>query len=189
VVDGLLTRFFFDDSLEAGVWCSHAKKIQEVVMKRAAGVLAVIVLLVLPAASIAGEHFDGTWHTKIVCPPKGDTQGFTWNMDSVIKDGNLRAERRTAGEPGYFLLEGKVGENGKAKLTGSGIINSRAYARGVFAHKGESYTWDVKAEFKDTEGTGLRNEGLGIVGRPCTFDFVKAPASPEQTPPAAPAAQ
>ena len=52
-------------------------------------------------------------------------------MDSVIKDGNLRAERGTAGEPGYFLLEGKVGEDGKAKLTGNGIINSRAYARGV----------------------------------------------------------
>ena len=158
-------------------------------MKRAVSVLAAVALLAWSGASIAGEHFDGTWHTKIVCPAKGDTQGFTWNIDSIIKDGNLRGERGTAGEPGYFLLEGKVGEDGKAKLTGSGIINSRAYARGGFARKGESYTWDVKAEFKDTEGTGLRNEGLGIVGRPCTFDFVKVVATPEQAPPAAPPAQ
>ena len=158
-------------------------------MKRAVSVLAAVALLAWSGASIAGEHFDGTWHTKIVCPAKGDTQGFTWNIDSIIKDGNLRGERGTAGEPGYFLLEGKVSEDGNAKLTGSGIINSRAYARGVFARKGESYTWDVKAEFKDTEGTGLRNEGLGIVGRPCTFDFAKAPAGPEQAPPAAPPAQ
>ena len=158
-------------------------------MKRFVSILAVAALLAWPAVSIAGEHFDGTWHTKIVCPPKGDTQGFTWNMDSVIKDGNLRAERGTAGEPGYFLLEGKVGEDGKAKLTGNGIINSRAYARGVFAHKGESYTWDVKAEFKDAAGTGLRNEGLGIVGRPCTFEFVKVVATPESAPAATPPEQ
>ena len=48
--------------------------------------------------------------------------------------------------------------------------------RGVFAHKGEEYTWDVKAQFKDTDGTGTRNEGLGIVGRPCTFVFEKQQA-------------
>ena len=46
---------------------------------------------------------------------------------------------------------------------------------------GDSYSWGIKAQFKDAEGSGMRNEGLGIVGRPCTFDFVKrqdVPAAP-----------
>ena len=71
------------------------------------------------------------------------------------------------------MLSGKIEENGSATLTGDGIINSRKYARGVFAHKGEEYTWDVKANFKENDGTGLRDEGLGIIGRPCTFEFSK----------------
>jgi hypothetical protein len=47
----------------------------------------------------------------------------------------------------------------------------------VFARKGEEYTYDIKAQFRETEGTGTRDEGLGIVGRPCTFEFVKRPAT------------
>jgi len=129
------------------------------------------------AILIAAEKFDGTWHTKVVCPAKGKTEGFTWNFDSVIQDSNLRGVRGTEGQPGSFVLEGKLAADGSAKLSGSGIIASRAYARGVFAHKGEEYTWDVKAQFKDADGTGLRNEGLGIVGRPCTFEFTKQAAA------------
>ena len=87
--------------------------------------------------------------------------------------GNFKAEHGTAGQPGYLLVEGPVGEDGTAKLAANGIVYSRQYARGVFAHEGENYTYNVKAQFKDTDGTGLRNEGLGIVGRPCTFDFTK----------------
>jgi hypothetical protein len=70
-------------------------------------------------------------------------------------------------------LDGKVGEDGAAKLTGDGIVVSRQYARGVFAAKGEDYSYNVKATFKEATGSGVRDEGLGIVGRPCTFEFVK----------------
>ena len=104
---------------------------------------------------------------------------------SVIQNGNFRALRGTEGEPGSFLLTGKIADDGSAKLSGDGFINSRKYARGVFAHKGEEYTWDVKAQFKDTEGSGARNEGLGIVGRPCTFEFTRQ--QPGAAAPAAPA--
>jgi hypothetical protein len=45
------------------------------------------------------------------------------------------------------------------------------------AHKGEEYGYNVKAKFQDTEGTGTRDTGLGIVGRPCTFDFTKQQAT------------
>ena len=91
----------------------------------------------------------------------------------MIENGNFRGEHGTAGEPGYLLIGGTIKEDGTAKLSANGIVASREYARGVFAHKGEDYSYDIKAQFKDTTGTGARDQGLGIVGRPCTFDFAK----------------
>ena len=134
-------------------------------------------LLLLPGISMAGERFDGTWSTKLTCPAKGNTEGYSWQFASVIQNNNLRGERGTAGEPGYLLIQGKIAEDGSTKLSATGIVASRKYARGVFAHKGEDYGYDIKAQFKETEGTGTRNEGLGVVGRACTFEFVKQATS------------
>jgi hypothetical protein len=142
-------------------------------MLKAIRLLLVCSLLLLPGILIAGERFDGTWHTRLTCPPKGNTEGYTWNFDSVIQNNNLHGERGTSGQPGYYTLDRTIKQDGSAKLSASGIVASREYARGMFAHKGEQYNYDVKAQFKETEGTGARSEGLGIVGRTCTFEFVK----------------
>ena len=99
----------------------------------------------------------GIWQTTLTCPAKGDTDGYTWKFPSVIQDGNLRGEHGTAGEPGYLLIEGKIGEDGNVKVSATGIVASRQYARGVFAAKGESYSYDVKAHFTETEGSGMRD--------------------------------
>jgi hypothetical protein len=124
----------------------------------------------------AGERFDGNWQTKMSCPAKGNTEGYSWQFPSVIKDGSFRGEHGTAGEPGYLLVEGPIKEDGSAKLSATGVVASRKYARGVFTSKGEEYGYDIKAQFQESSGTGVRNQGLGMVGRPCTFDFVKQPA-------------
>jgi hypothetical protein len=58
-------------------------------------------------------------------------------------------------------------------LSATGIVASRKYARGITAHKGEDYSYNIKAQFKAIEGTGTKSEGLGIVGRPCAFEFLK----------------
>jgi hypothetical protein len=118
-------------------------------------------------------RFDGNWSTKLTCPEKGNTEGYTWQFASVIRNSNFHGEHGTAGEPGYLLIEGRIAEDGTAKLSATGIVASRKYARGVFAHKGEEYNYDIKAQFQDTQGTGTKSAGLGIVGRTCTFDFVK----------------
>jgi hypothetical protein len=146
-------------------------------MRKAIQLLVVCVLAFIPAVTNAGEKFDGDWSTKLSCPPKGNTEGYTWTFPSTIKDGNFHGERGAAGQPGYFALDGRIKDDGSAKLSASGIVASRKYARGVFAHGGEEYSYDVKAQFKETEGTGARNEGLGIVGRPCTFEFAKKQAA------------
>ena len=142
-------------------------------MRKAVRLLVASALILLPGISIAADRYDGNWQTKLVCPPKGDTEGYTWFIPSVIQNSMFHGERGTAGEPGYLVIEGKIKEDGSAKLSANGVVASRKYARGVFAHKGEDYSYDIKAQFKETEGTGIKGEGLGIVGRTCTFDFVK----------------
>jgi hypothetical protein len=132
-----------------------------------------IAIIVLIPITLHAQSFDGTWHTKMSCPAKGNTEGYTWEFQSTITNNTYHGERGTAGEPGYFALDGTIGKDGKAKLSGSGIVASRQYARGVLAHKGADYSYDVKAEFTATSGTGTRNQGLGIEGRPCTFEFTK----------------
>jgi len=125
------------------------------------------------AGAQTASRFDGKWLTKLTCPAKGNTEGYTWQFPGVIQNGSYRGEHGTAGEPGYLLIEGKIAEDGGAKLSANGIVASRKYARGVLAHKGEDYSYNIKAQFKDAEGSGTRDAGLGVIGRPCTFDFVK----------------
>jgi hypothetical protein len=150
---------------------------------RAAAALLICPLLFAQSASSApqtagaGGPFDGKWLTKLSCPAKGNTEGYTWEFAGAVLNGNFRAEHGTAGEGGYLLIEGKIAANGSAKLSASGIVASRKYARGVLAHKGEEYGYNIKAQFKETEGAGVRDVGLGVVGRPCTFDFTKQPAT------------
>jgi len=144
---------------------------------KAVRLLLVCVLFFLPAVSFAVERFDGQWITTLTCPAKGNTEGYTWKLPTAISAGNLRAERGTAGEPGYLLIEGAIKDDGSAKLSANGVVASRQYARGDLAHKGEEYSYAIKAQFKETEGSGTRDQGLGIVGRPCTFEFAKQPAA------------
>jgi hypothetical protein len=142
------------------------------------GITFAAVLAALAAAQDApspAARFDGKWLTTLTCPAKGNTSGYTWHFASVIRGGALRGEHGTSGEAGYLLLEGKIAADGSAKLNVKGIVGSRKYAREVFNHEGEEYTYGVKAQFQEKEGSGVRNEGLGIVGRACTFDFVKQP--------------
>ena len=142
-------------------------------MRKTVRLLIVCALILLPGISVAAERFDGNWSTKLTCPAKGNTEGYTWRFASVILNSNLRGEHGTAGEPGYLLIAGKIAEDGSAKLSANGIVASRKYARGVFAHKGEDYSYNIKAHFQDAAGTGTRDTGLGVIGRPCTFDFTK----------------
>jgi hypothetical protein len=142
-------------------------------MRNLVRILAVSTLVFLPAASFAGEKFDGNWLTTLTCPAKGNTEGYTWKFPGVVTAGSFRAEHGTADQPGYLLITGPIADDGTAKLSASGIVTSRKYARGVFAHGGADYSYNIKAQFKETEGSGARDEGLGVYGRPCTFEFVK----------------
>jgi len=155
-------------------------EIQKVV--RAAVVSA---LVLLPAASIAGGKYDGNWVTHLACEAHGQTPAYKWEFPSTIKDNNFHGVHGEPGGPGYLLIEGKIADDGSAKLSAKGTVTQNN-AHGVFAMKGNNYSYNIKAQFSDTKGTGTRDEGAGILGRPCTFEFDKQPdaapaASPDTT--------
>ena len=78
------------------------------------------------------------------------------------------------------MIDGKIADDGSAKLEAKGHV-SQNHAHGVFAMKGNNYSYNIKAHFEETKGTGTRDAGDGILGRPCTFEFVKQTAA--ATPP------
>src|ERR1035438_3167354 len=101
-------------------------------MKKALVPRLLAIILLLSATSFAVDRFDGHWFTKLTCPPKGSTSGYTWEFPATIQNSNFIGEHGPAGEPGYLRLEGKIADNGSAKLAANGIVASRQYARGVF---------------------------------------------------------
>ncbi len=54
----------------------------------------------------------------------------------------------------------------------------------VFAMKGDNYSYNIKAHFEDTKGTGARDEGAGHPGRACTIRIrAKQPAASQDPAP------
>jgi hypothetical protein len=125
----------------------------------------------------AAGRFDGTWNTKVTCDPKNGTLGYTWHFVSTVTGSVLHGERGTQGQEAYLAIDGKIGNNGKASLTATGVTAGSQYTHGPFKTEGENYSYDVKSEFTATEGKGERTTGLGIVGRPCHWTFEKQAAS------------
>jgi hypothetical protein len=140
--------------------------------------LSMLFLLTLAAGGKnAACRFDGTWYTTVTCDPKGGTLGYTWHFVSTVTGNVLHGEHGTQGQQGYLAIDGKIGDDGNAKLTASGVTAGSQYTHGPFKTEGETYSYDVKSEFTAKEGKGERATGLGIVGRPCHFAFTKQAAN------------
>jgi hypothetical protein len=83
-----------------------------------------------------------------------------------------------------MVMDGKIGPDGSAKLHAKGTVQA-GKAGFVTQLKGNKYDYYVEAKFTGTTGTGKRDEGAGLLGRPCSFQFTKQ--TDTGTPPAAPA--
>jgi len=137
---------------------------------------AFVFMCTLAGAQSSAGKFDGTWNTTVVCDAKSNAAGYTWNFVSTVTGSVLHGERGTAGQNAYLAIDGKIGNDGKAKLTASGITGSKAYTHAPTKVEGEEYSYEVKSEFTGTEGKGERSTGLGIAGRPCHYTFEKQAA-------------
>jgi hypothetical protein len=155
-------------------------------LRKAVRIVTIGALALLPGASIAGGRYDGAWVTHLACEAHGETPAYKWEFPSEVKDGNFHGQHGEEGGPGYLVIDGKIADDGSAKLAAKGTVTQN-HAHGVFAMKGNNYGYNIKAQFDDAKGTGTRDEGAGILGRSCTFEFVKPP--PDASPAAPPAAK
>lgn len=138
------------------------------------------------AAQPASARFDGNWVTHLACEAHGETPAYKWEFPSTIKDSVFHGQHSDEGQPGYLVIDGKLAGDGSAKLAAKGTVTQN-HAHGIFAMKGNNYGYNIKAQFDDAHGTGTRDEGAGILGRSCTFEFVKQ--SPDASPAASPDAK
>jgi hypothetical protein len=146
-------------------------------LRNAIRLVVACAVMLLPAASIAGGKFDGNWITHLACEAHGQTQAYKWEFPSTIKGGVFHGQHGETDGPGYLVIEGKIADDGTSKLEAKGTV-SQNNAHGVFAMKGNNYSYKIKAQFTDVKGTGTRDEGAGILGRNCTFEFTKQPDTP-----------
>jgi hypothetical protein len=107
---------------------------------------------------------------------------YTWKFVSTIANSNFHGQHGEEGGPGYMVMDGTIGADGSAKLHAKGTV--QAGKAGIVTQlKGNKYDYYIEAKFTDTSGTGKRDEGAGILGRPCSFEFTKQ-TGPDTTPPA-----
>jgi hypothetical protein len=126
---------------------------------------------VLAGAQTAGQ-FDGTWTTTMACDASEHMPAYKWAFVSKITGNMLHGQHGEEGGPGYMVIEGPIKPDGSAKLHAKGTVQA-GKAGLVTQLKGNKYDYNVEAKFTATTGTGTRDVGAGILGRPCTFDFMK----------------
>jgi hypothetical protein len=136
-------------------------------------------------AQAAGGSFDGNWTTKMSCDASAHMPAYTWTFVSTIANSTFHGQHGEEGGPGYLVIDGPIGADGSAKLHAKGTVQS-GKAGIVTQLKGNKYDYNIEAKFTETSGTGKRDEGAGILGRPCTFEFTKQTdaSTPAPTPPA-----
>jgi len=153
-------------------------------MRRIVCLLAVCAPILL-GAQAAGGRFDGTWTTNMACEASAHMPAYKWTFVGGIKDSNFHAQHGEEGGPGYLVIDGPINPDGGAKLHAKGTV--QAGKAGIVTElKGNKYDYYIEAKFTDASGTGKRDEGAGILGRPCTFEFTKQTnaSTPAPTPPA-----
>lgn len=153
-------------------------------MTRGVCLLAVCAPLFLWAQA-AGGRFDGNWTTNMSCEASEHMPAYSWTFAGTITNGAFHGQHGEEGGPGYLIVDGPINADGSAKLHAKGTVQ-KGKAGLVTQLKGNKYDYYIEARFTETSGTGKRDEGAGILGRPCTFAFTKQ--TDAGTPPAAPPA-
>jgi hypothetical protein len=142
---------------------------------------------VLLGAQATASHFDGAWTTTMACDASAHMPAYKWTFLSTIANGAFHGQHGEEGGPGYLVIDGPINNDGSAKLHAKGTV--QAGKAGIVTElKGNKYDYFIEAKFTDTMGAGKRDQGAGILGRPCDFQFAKqtdTPAAPAAPPPPA----
>ncbi len=146
---------------------------------------------ILLGAQAAGGRFDGAWTTTMACDASSHMPAYRWTFVSTIANNNFHGQHGEEHGPGYLVIDGTINPDGNSRLHAKGTV--QAGKAGIVTElKGNKYDYYIEAKFTDASGTGKRDEGAGILGRPCTFQFDKQTGlttPPPPPPPPPPPAQ
>lgn len=126
-------------------------------------------------------RFDGSWTTKVACDASEHMPAYSWTFGSTIVGNTFHGQHGEEGGSGYLVVDGPIKDDGSAKLHAKGKVQS-GKAGIVTQLKGNKYDYYIEAKFTDTTGTGKRDEGAGLLGRPCTFEFTKLSRPTDESP-------
>jgi hypothetical protein len=135
----------------------------------AAAPVAAIVVDKAPQGPVTGlERFNGRWSVAVNCSKHEDgASGYRLSFAADVRDGVLRGENGTQGEPDSVLMQGDIQPDGSALLRVKGLTGDPRYAvkRAV---KGTPYAYQVEAQFDGAHGSGRR-----LQLRACQVNFDK----------------
>jgi len=118
----------------------------------------------------------------MACDASNRMPAYQWTFLSTIANGAFHGQHGEEGGPGYLVVDGPVSNDGHAKLHAKGTV--QAGKAGIVTElKGNKYDYYIEAKFTDTTGTGTRDKGAGILGRPCDFQFTKRTGANAPPPP------
>jgi hypothetical protein len=122
-----------------------------------------------PALAPAGvSRFDGRWRVLVECTRHdGGALGYRVDLFADVKDGWLRGEFGTPGNPGWLLMEGAIRADGNALLIAKGLTGDPRYNVRSEA-TGTPYGYQVRARFDAQSGSGVRMQV-----RPCGVTFAR----------------
>lgn len=136
----------------------------------------ILVVPTLTGAQTSGTRFDGTWTTSMACDASTHMPAYQWTFPATIVNGTLHGQHGEEGGPGYMVVDGPIKGDGSAKLHAKGTVQP-GKAGIITEMKGNKYDYYIEAKFTETSGSGTRDKGIGLLGRPCTFTFTKQAAT------------
>ena len=81
---------------------------------------------VVPPLSAAKPSLRGTWVADRSCEPFQEQGAFKDQLGVAISDGEFIVERGQSGQPGYTVMRGKPGADGRLGLEGYFIVSAAA---------------------------------------------------------------
>src|SRR5271163_1453949 len=102
-------------------------------------------------AAPADGRFDGTWETVLSCENAAGALGYSFKFPSIVKDGVLHGDKGTKGKPGWLQLDGKIGNDGAAKIYADGLVGASEAAVGR-RPAGTQYGYNIEAKFSEDSG-------------------------------------
>jgi hypothetical protein len=141
-------------------------------MRRYMLIISAILLVLSTGVPAQAEtsQFDGTWNVTLTCERAFNAPEYTYKIVARVKDGMLLGQYGEENKPDYLKITGQIEPNGSSMLQATGEIGKAAPKGSV---TGSAYSYAVKAQFKDSQGTGSRMSSGSKVFRHCDFVFVK----------------